>query len=98
MDMMAILYISPSLLMIVGGILWVISHIEAEASMRPMGIIKLSNIMLGIGGAFFLIALLIDWARRLQKHLKEKHERHEVHAQAGRRRSSHHRHRHQQDS
>ena len=98
MDMMAILYIAPSLLMIVGGILWVISHLNPEASMRPKGIIQLSNIMLGIGGAFFLIALLIDWARRLQKHLKDKRERHVHHAQAGRRRSEHHRHRHQQDS
>lgn len=94
MDLKIIMFAVPSLLLLVGGILWVISNINPDASMRPKGLIRLSYYMLIIGGLFFVLALLIDWARKLRKFMKEKREKESENDDKTRRRSSHRRHRH----
>ncbi len=97
MDFKIIMFAAPSLLLLVGGILWFISNINPDASMRPKELIKLSYYMLIIGGLFFTLALLVDWFRKLRKYMKEKREKETVTHSNARRRSSHRRHRHDRE-
>lgn len=89
----AITLIVPSIVVLVGGILWAISHYNPEESMRPQGLVKLSNGMLIAGGTCFTLALLIDWVRRLAKFMHDKKEMSSINQLRGKKRSTHHRHR-----
>lgn len=91
-----IAFVVPSVIVVIGGALWVVSHYNPEKSMRPQGLIKLSNWMLMSGGAFFILALLWDWARRVLKYMHGKREQSAANQLRGKKRSAHHRHRHRQ--
>lgn len=92
-----IVFSAPSVILLVGAVLSVISHLNADPSMRPKGLIKLSTAMLISGGAFFILALLWDWARRMLTYMHGKKEQSATNRLRGKKRSTHHRHRRRGD-
>jgi len=97
LELKILLITAPTLLVVVGGILWAISNANPDESMRPKKLISLSHYMLSIGLAIGTIALFVDWAQKLLKTQKEKREKAAENAAKNatreRRRSSHRRHR-----
>lgn len=83
----------PTLLVIVGGILWVVSNADPDESMHPKRLIRLSYYMLGTGLSMGSIALFSDWIQKVVKIQKEKREKAAENATLKRRRSSRRRHR-----
>lgn len=83
----------PTLLVIVGGVLWAVSNANPDESMHPKGLIRLSYYMLRIGLSIGAIALLSDWIQKFAKMQKEKREKVVENVTLKRRRSSHRRHR-----
>lgn len=89
-----ILFAIPLFAIAIGGVLLSSSYANPDPSMRNHKTIQLGWEMLGGGLLFYFLALVYDWSRRLKKHFAEQRELHEIAHQIGRRRSSHHRHRH----
>ncbi len=88
-----LMFTAPCLMLIVGGILWFVSHINPDESMRPKGLIRLSYSMLIAGGFFFVSALLVDWTKKIIQYTKDKRDKATTTSIPTRRRSTHRRHR-----
>ncbi len=97
MDLKILMFTVPSLLLLVGGILWFVSHINPDESMRPKGLIRLSYYMLIAGGIFFALALVVDWTKKILQYRKNKRDKATSSSISTRRRSAHHRHRRNPD-
>ena len=93
LEVKVLLIATPTLLLIAGGTIWVLSNADPDESMHPKGLIRLSYYMLGIGLAMGASALLVDWTQKFVKIQKEKREKIADNAALKRRRSSHRRHR-----
>lgn len=96
-DLKILMFTAPSLMLIIGGILWFVSHINPDESMRPKGLIRLSYYMLITGGFFFVLALLVDWTKKLLIYSQDKRDKAATSSGPTRRRSSHRRHRHDRE-
>lgn len=93
MDLKILMFTAPSLILLIGAILWVVSHINPEESFRPKRLIRLSHYMLIAGGFFFVLALLVDWTKKFLKYTKDKRDKAVATSVPTRRRSTHRRHR-----
>lgn len=93
LELKVLLIATPTLLVIVGGILWAISNANPDKSMHPKGLIRLSYCMLSIGLTIGIVALFADWTQKFLKIRKEKREKAAENATLKRKRSSRRRHR-----
>lgn len=97
LDLKIFMFTAPSLMLVIGGILWFVSNVNPDESMRPKGLIRLSHYMLITGGIFFGLVLLVDWIRKILKYEKDKRDKTTAPSVPTRRRSTHRRHRHDQE-
>ena len=100
-DIKALFFIMPGLLLGLGALLWFLSSLENDSSLRPKDLLQLSYTLMGIGGALFIFALIRDWVLRARRAWRDRIPREKSSGGSSgstvtirRRRSTHHVHRH----